>query len=223
MNKSIRDLFDYLNNNCTYLILRNWDSLDNENIYSDGHEDIDILCSSLKEFVNLTKPLRVHPESSRDNYFVSWNGDRIRFDVRWVGDGYYPKEMERLMLEHRVLNNQGFYVPNGKDHYYSLAYHALIQKTELSDEYKRRLSDICRALFNKDKDLTGAAILEDVRNYLLVNNWKVEYPSDPGVFLNKAIMKELPVRCSIFRCINRATFVAKQSFQSNWRRFLGKV
>ena len=54
---NIRELFDFLNDNCEYLVLRNWDELFNESIYSNGHEDIDVLCRDIKVFKSLTKTL----------------------------------------------------------------------------------------------------------------------------------------------------------------------
>ncbi len=45
MQSELKELFGKLNQNCNYLVLRNWDNIfdNNLNIYGNGHEDIDIL------------------------------------------------------------------------------------------------------------------------------------------------------------------------------------
>lgn len=220
MSNELRTLFDYLNANCKYIVLRNWDNLFEGVIYSKGHEDIDILCECLEQFISLTKAKRVHSERNRDNFIVTWKSTDIRFDVRWVGDGYYPKELEKIMLENRVFDQRGIFIPNPKDHYYSLAYHALIQKPKLSDEYKQRLCFLRQGFQEASITNVETVIKEDLEVYLASNRWQVDYPNDPGVFLNRRVMNQLPVKSHFIRRIRRALFLTKRTLIGYFKRFM---
>lgn len=223
MNKDIRSFFDYLNEKCNYIVLRNWDNIFNGDLYSEGHEDIDILCDSLEKFVALTKAERIHQERNRDNFIVSLEATKIRIDVRWVGDGYYPKEMERAMLQRRVFDYQGIFIPERKDFYFSLAYHAFIQKPQLSVEYERRLNSLRDSVSDVADSLSYSVLLEELRNYMISNSWKVEYPNDPGVFLNPRVMKLFPVEANLFRVANRSLFIIKRTVSSSFGRLLRRI
>lgn len=207
---SVKSLFNYLNDNCKYLVLRNWDNIFMDSINTDGHEDIDIMCYSLSDFVSLTGATRIHNEKTRDNFVVHWDGDLIRFDVRWVGDGYYPKLMEIEMLNNRVLNNQNIYVPVQKDYYYSLLYHALIQKPYLSEEYKNKLNLLRKQFGDNDVSLSENDLIQSLQLFIKDNNMRIVLPRDPGVFLNKRVMSGFPVEINLYRCLNRQILGVKQ-------------
>lgn len=223
MNREVKFFLDYLNDRCTYIVLRNWDNLAEDGVYENGHEDIDILCENLDQFVSLTKAERIHPEENRDNFIVPCGAIKIRIDARWVGDGYFPMEMEKTMLENRVYDQRGFYIPSQIDNYYSLSYHALIQKPLLSNEYKKRISKLRQPLFGTGIPLTEAIILNDLRTYLNTNHWEVEYPNDPGVYLNQKIVRQLPLNNNLSRIVYRLFFMVKRTLLSFFRRFLSKL
>jgi hypothetical protein len=223
MNNEIRNLFDYLNDNCSYIVLRNWENLFEKDIYSNGHEDIDILCENLEEFVSLTNAHRIHQENSRDNFIILWNTIKVRVDVRWVGDGYYPTEMERTMLTNRVQNQQGIFIPGKIDFYYSLSYHALVQKPLLSDEYIIKLNSLRQNKFEVIREQVELNLLEELRNYLIANSWQVEYPNDPGVYLNKRVLNQLPVSNNYIRIVKRDIFHVKRVLMGYIRRIFVRL
>lgn len=204
------DFFDFLNKNCCYLVLRNWDNLLDDSIYGKGHEDIDILCDSLESFIKLTKANRVHKENKRDNYIVTFGNSVIRIDARWVGDGYYPIEMEKRLLADRRVNKQNIFIPNEEGYYYSLLYHALVQKRELSDEYSFKLNDVRKKILNTSINGCYDDFLNDLGAYLRANGLAVEYPRDPGVVINEKVIKSLPVNKRFLRALLRDLFVLKQ-------------
>lgn len=210
MNSCLKDFFNYLNNNCTYLILRNWDDIFDESIYGSCHEDIDILCESREHFIKLTGAKGIHHEKDRDNYVVSFGQNLVRFDVRWVGDGYYPTQMEERMLKNRILNNQCIYIPNLSDYYYSLSYHALLQKPLLSDEYLKKINVIHSSFFDSDEDVSEEKIYAELCSYLKSNGWAVEYPCDPGVYVNYERLKNIHVNKNTCRFLNRKLLLIKQ-------------
>ncbi len=187
---NIRELFDFLNDNGEYLVLRNWDELFNESIYSNGHEDIDVLCRDIKVFKSLTKAKRIHINRNLDKYIVPCGNLKIRFDIRWVGDGYYPSRWEDEMLNNKVLSDSGVYIMNQTDYCYSLAYHAILQKPKLSKEYFQKIQESYKMREGKPVPRDEQAMVDDLKLFLTNNSYHVILPKDPAVYVNWDIMKE---------------------------------
>lgn len=190
MISSLEDLFNALNNNCLYIILRNWDNVFDEEIYCSGHEDIDILCDDKEAFFNLTNAYSVHRNRCRDNYIVPCGKTLVRFDVRWVGDGYYPVEWEKQLLKRRVLKQNGIYVPCPEDYFYSLAYHAFFQKRKLSDEYQFKLQNLYKSIGGKES-INKGSLFTVLNQYMDENGYFVSIPCDPAVQLNWLNIKKI--------------------------------
>lgn len=210
MNKGfMKEFFDYLNENCNYLVLRNWDDLLDEDMYGTGHEDIDILCDDLESFLHTTGAVRIHKENYRDNFIVPIGEDKVRLDIRWIGDGYYPTEWERKMLERRTLNQQGIFILCSEDYFYSLAYHALLQKPQLSSEYLTKLNTAYYLLNHTHAALSAKDILLILNSFLLDNDYVIEITNDPGVYINKKITCRLPRRVNGKRNLRRFCFEMK--------------
>ena len=71
-------------------------------------------------------------------------------DIRCVGDGYYDKPWEEVMIKNRV-KTEGIYVLCKEDYNYSILYHALLQKRERDGA---KYNQMLRELFdesNKEK------------------------------------------------------------------------
>lgn len=209
--KTTRAFFNFLNSKCDYLVLRNWDDIFNDSIYGNGHEDIDILCRDIDAFIKLTKAKRVHHSNYRDNFVVKVGNMNIRFDVRHVGDGYYPIKWEKSMLNRKIYTDQNIYVMNIEDYAYSLSYHALIQKPSLSKEYQKKIIDVFHNLGDTDASLHENNILELLQNYCLRNDYNIEIPSDPGVYLNFQNMSKFKCSKNFIRRIRRVNFRLTQS------------
>ena len=191
--------------------MRNWDDVYNDIIYGDFHEDIDILCAKLDEFVQLTDAKRIHKEKQRSNFIVLIGSMYVRFDVRYVGDGYYPIAWQQKMLRDRIMTEQGFFIMNPVDYTYSLAYHALLQKSHLSEEYRKKikssLTDI--SSIQDECGLGEHELLERLKQYCNKNGYVVEIPIDPGVYLNYGNIKQMNYRLSVQRILNRRLFLIK--------------
>lgn len=53
---TIYDFFKALNDNSIrYVVLRNFEAMDKEDFFVDGHEDIDILCEDVSAFTEVSK------------------------------------------------------------------------------------------------------------------------------------------------------------------------
>ena len=214
---TIKEFFLYINEHCNYLILRNWDDIFNDHIYGDSHEDIDILCEDLHSFVSLTNARRCHKRNDRDNFIISIGTMSVRFDIRHVGDGYYPKLwQEKMLLRRKKIGD--IYIMSDEDYYYSLAYHALLQKPSLSNEYKNKLRDLTiadrRTNLFEEKD-----ILKELNKYLKKNSYVIEITSDPGVFLNWKNIKEIGVKADPSRSMKRFFFSMSKKITSIYSRF----
>ena len=134
-------IFKEANSKCNYLILRNF-----EDFYDDvllpGHDDIDVLCASKtdrKTFVDLFDAVTRVGKDNGIHYKFLYKNTEIALDIRTVGDGYYDIRWQRNMLKNKVLHNKGFYIMSDDDYFFSLIYHAIYQKNELSNDYLYRL------------------------------------------------------------------------------------
>lgn len=164
------------------IILRNFEELSDEHYYMDGHEDIDFLCEDSAKVRKVLDAVPNVPWGSQDHVFVRIAGKKIKFGLRYVGDGYYCDEWERKMLADRVLYKGKFYVMNPADYFYSLLFHALFQKRKLSDDYRSRLKEMGRTFGIEldDEESFYKVIIEYLKN----NRYVVEYPKDVTVSVN---------------------------------------
>lgn len=184
MESELKNLFNTLNKECKYLILRNWDNIFDENIYGTGHEDIDILCEDKNTFVKITGAKSVHKNKYRDNFLVQCGSLKVRFDVRWIGDGYYPAEWEKAMLENRILNSIGVYIMNNEDYCFSLSYHAVLQKPYLSVEYLQKINDAYNVNSKETIKMDEQDIVSKLKQFLAEHDYNYIIPSDPAVYIN---------------------------------------
>lgn len=147
----IEEFFASLNQaNVNYLVLRNFENLHEPEMYVDGHGDIDLLCDDAQALVTLVEAQPNAPKESRlsddgIHYLIFVDGNPVKLDLRQVGDGYYCAKWEKELLERRVWH-ECFYVMNELDYFYTLAYHAILQKASFSDEYLSRLNQMSQKL-----------------------------------------------------------------------------
>lgn len=181
--QSIQEIINLLNqNNIPYLILRNYENLLNDEIYMDGHGDIDILCIESKIIVELLKA-----ESSRKNYknfigdgthyHIYVSNQKVSIDLRYWGDGYYCDKWEKNMIDNRVLYN-GFYVMDPLNHFYSLIYHAILQKQVFTKEYENRLLSMADELDVKLISRDEKGLLKTLEKFMIQNEYTYTFCND---------------------------------------------
>ncbi len=124
---SIAAVLIALNAGIEYVILRNWQCLP-EKIDIGGHGDLDMLIEDLKKGERVLSAIKHFPGEHRVHYRVPVGDSSIRADLRYVGDRYYHPVWEKGILQRRILNPKGFYVPCDEDHFYSLLYHGICHK-----------------------------------------------------------------------------------------------
>ncbi len=203
----LRKIFDELNKNCSYLILRNWNDVLEDKVYANTEEDIDILCESKQSFIDLTGATSIHTNSHRDNYTVNYKGTKYRFDIRWIGDGYYPKVWEKKMIANRQLNENDVYVLSQADYCHSLTYHALLQKPSLSDEYKKIIGKLYHIIDHNNHEYDENTIQKKLKEFLDYHSYKFSIPQDPAVFINWNRINIMGIRKdNDYRLLARRTF-----------------
>lgn len=180
--QSITQFFYVLNNSINYCVLRNHECLPNE-YTKKGHGDIDLLVENKQQIVCLTLANSIFSESYRVYHTVNVSGEEIPFDFRFIGDSYYDVMWEKHILEHRKLIRNSFYAPSAEDQYYSLLYHAYIQKNEVNPDYLPILTLYGKAIgkcFEPDVKLA----ISQLDDYLQQHDYEYIVPEDKTVVYN---------------------------------------
>jgi hypothetical protein len=186
----VSDVFELLNQNkVNYAILRNYDNLLDDNIYMDGHGDIDLICEDSAVFAEVIKayPQEFHVKNGKpdgSHYYTYVKNNYVSLDLRHIGDGYYCKKWEKEMLERKVLHN-GFYVLNEEDYFYTLIYHAIYQKPLLSAAYRNRITEMAKNLNLDYADSASSDFISLLEIYMKNNNYRYQYPKDKYVPFKK--------------------------------------
>ena len=181
---SIVQFFHYLNDTIQYCVLRNFDCIP-EKYTVEGHGDIDLLVENKNYIVYLTSAQGVFKEPYRVYYHVKINGQIVPFDFRYVGDDYYDEKWQNQILADRIINKNLFYIPSIEDFFYSLLYHAYIQKPSPKDDYIVKLSTVASQLsidFKSDNRFR----FELLKNFMEKHGYNFCIPKDKTVFINFA-------------------------------------
>lgn len=185
---SIQEVFEILHTKkINYAVLRNYNNLLEDNIYMDGHGDIDIICADSKAIVTA---LDAYSNDTQEkdglgngtHYFIYLKNKKVSLDLRHVGDDYYCEKWQRNMLINKVWNN-GFYILGKNDHFYSLVYHAILQKPQLNEEYRNRLKKMALDLNIKLASVDSKGFIYLLEDYMRKNSYNYVYPVDHYVFL----------------------------------------
>jgi hypothetical protein len=122
------------------------------------------------------------------------DGERVTFDVRTVRDGYLDAAWQERILARRSWHDD-VPVPREDDLFFSLLYHAKIQKPSVKPAYVPQLLRLAKELDLPDElgttlfdDDTAAAVLD---GYLAAHGYGVPIPADPDVHRNDAVVARL--------------------------------
>ena len=162
-----------------YIVLRNYEELDDENYFMSGHDDIDFLVTDDKKIREILDTVQDVKWRSQDHCFVQIKNVPVKIGLRYVGDNYYDVKWEQDMLEKRV-NHGTFDIMDEENYFYSLTYHALLQKKKLSEDYDRRLSKMAK---NLGIDISKG-LYPTLFEYMKEKGYTVVYPKDPTVPLH---------------------------------------
>lgn len=187
---SMKVVFELLNqHNIKYAVLRNYDNILEDEIYMDGHGDVDLICEDSEALAMVLKayPHQHHfkkGEHDKVHYYIYVQGNYVSLDLRYVGDGYYYEQWARDILERRVLH-QGFYVLNPEDYFYTLVYHAVFQKKEFTEEYRQRLIKMAKELNIQVQFDNSQGFVSILEEHMRNNKYFYVYPNDRYVPLKR--------------------------------------
>ncbi len=111
------------------------------------------------------------------HYLIYVSGQPVQLDLRQVGDGYYCTKWEKDLLERKVMKD-GFYVMADEDYFFTLAYHAILQKRSLSREYFIRLCHMADDLDLSIKEYSESGLLHLLENHMQERGYRFTYSHD---------------------------------------------
>ena len=176
----LRQLFYIMNNCCNYVVMRNYENLFKD-IYVEGHNDVDILCDSKENVSLIVNGDKVHSENYRVQYKVNIDNYPVYFDIRHIGDDYYDRKLETEMLKSRIQDG-GIYVLPKILYLYTLLYHALIQKKEIAEDYKKRINELSTGKIGTDLSIKDYCFL--LSEWINENDYEIVKPWDDSVYFN---------------------------------------
>lgn len=185
----LRELFRTLQRTSEYVVLRNYESLPDT---IDEGDDIDVLCMNPTAYVGLLNGVKEHPGSQGARYSCRVGRGHVIFDVRYVGDGYLDGQWQREILRRRGWHQDIVAVPRVDDYFFSLLYHAKVQKPEVKADYVPRLAEAATKIGvppeqcdRVSSDEVAAPVLD---GFLAASDYSVPRPVDRGVFRNEAFL-----------------------------------
>ena len=189
--KNLKHLFYVLNATISYVALRNFESFP-DNYYAKDHGDIDLLVENYRDAHFIANASAVFKAKHRVHNTVRIADEDVRFDFRSVGDGYYDGAWETTILENRVLSKKGFYVPSDEDHFYSLLYHALVQKPAIADDYAKKVYDAAKTFGVSlgTKALERQKAIHVLSDFLVQKEYTFTQPRDKSVYFNTETIRQ---------------------------------
>ncbi len=183
---SLEQVFKILNECLDYAVLRNAGPFDE--MAAGDHPDIYMLVASVDAFASITGAERMSPKPNRTAYALKVGGKVLKFDLREPGDGYYDPAFASDILaraEGKAFagSKTPVRVPCGEDQLYSLLYHALLHKKEVSPDY---------AAFFERSGLPRARWRESLSAWLAEKGYAYCRPLDPKVAFNEANLLPSP-------------------------------
>lgn len=168
-----------------YVVLRNFEDIA-ETIA--GDPEIDVLAREQRDFAAIVGARPRHGEVEGAAFSTTVAGDEVVFDIRWVGDGYMDALWQDHLLRRREWTAEGVAVPRVDDHFFSLLYHAKLQKMAVKDAYVPRLRSLARDLDlpsdlvdHVTEDGAGLRLLD---GFLSGHGYSVPRASDRAVIRN---------------------------------------
>lgn len=201
--KDIQQLFYVLNNTIKYCVLRNHEPIPDQYTVA-GHGDIDLLVENKNYIAYLTLAKQVLPHWYRVYHRIKIGNTIVPFDFRAVGDAYYDEPWQQDILASRVFTKNLFYVPNPENQFYTLLYHAYVQKLEVKPDYFPKLEKYGKDIgvsFTTDKE----NVFKNLDAFMAKNGYEYIRPCDKSVKFNLDNLKYSSIIQNNGYCICRNT------------------
>lgn len=211
--ESFEEFFKTVNYSSDWVVLRNHEYLPNN--FWGNDKDIDLMCDNLKKFASASNAIK--RKGGISAYETIVEGKKVLLDIRYVGDNYYDSVWEVEMLNRKMFKGGHVPILRDDDYFFSLLYHAKLQKKEVKDVYIPRLiklgkqiglDDITEEMILKDKD--SAKILN---GFLNEKGYYFSKPHDTGVYLNN----------DAYKYITAHPLINKDSIKTRGIKFISRV
>lgn len=197
--ESLQHFFLELNKNVEYLVLRNFEDLLDKGVNT-THPDIDILCRDSKELIHYAGSIsRTNNPNDLIHQKVLIDSKVVSLDVRHVGDGYYDEMWETDMLGKRRFINDLCFVMDENNYFYSLLYHALIQKNRVSPDYKLRLE-----MMGEKLSIENPVSIQTLEHFMREKNYYFTYPENPAGIANFKNVDKSLIKTDLVRLLKRS-------------------
>lgn len=187
--KDLKHIFYILNETVDYAVLRNFAGLPDE-VIVDEHTDIDILVDDMQNFISVMEGAKLRDNIFKIRVYANIQGAKALFHCKYIGDDYYDRKWQKQILQNRIQNEKKIYIPNDAEYFYSLLYHALYQKTYVSNTYLPIFKDLMQKL-NLGQDITIENLKRIIEQYLISNNYKITQPYenlDPDLHVSDTLL-----------------------------------
>ena len=188
------ELLTTLKYSSKYLVLRNFEFLPFN--FFNNDKDVDALCENVMDFISASNAKVLSLTDGGAKLMVKIEDKQVPFDIRFIGDGYYHSSWERDMLEQRVKTIDNVYKPRLDDYFFSLLYHAVLQKPDIKPIYIQRFASISNELqfdfFDINKINDKRYIASIIEGFFVFKNYLYTNPKDTKVYVNYSTLKYLP-------------------------------
>ncbi len=217
---SLTSFFYTLNHTISYCVLRNFECLPDQ-FFEQGHEDIDLLVENLSHIIHLTAAKPISGLENRVDYTIRIANEDVQFDFRHVGDNYYDPAWERNILANRVLERGLVYVPGIEDRYYSLLYHAYVQKRLIKSDYIPKLTQYgmdAGIVYHSDAEVS----INQLDSFMERSGYEYMEPIDKTVIYNFQNLEHSIYAFRFGRCIKHTEEVGDNGYEYSSKIFEGK-
>ena len=188
---SFKDILSLMNESIDYVVQRNFHEIDDRK--SAVHGDIDFLVKHSESTARLINAKPATNDSTRKLYEIEINQTKYLLDLRDVSENYYDPIWALNILQNKSLSSKkDYFIPSIEDHIYMLAYHALLHKFELKNDYLKQLQDLTKK--NTDRPLnTWEEIIFSLQRFLQKRGYRITIPEDKTVKINPFAYRSLDI------------------------------
>lgn len=192
--KDFREFIAHANLHCEWLVLRNFEYLPDD--FFENDKDVDILCLDLEHFVTTMGLIKRSWGVAAYKGIIG--GIEVDFDLRFLGDGYYDKLWQAQMLKNKEFTADGVPRMSNEDYFYSLVWHAKLQKKVVKDVYVPRLYSLACELgiegYQLESVFDDQYVAKLLSEFCIRNYYRYEKPFDLAVPLNSNVYSQLNKR-----------------------------
>lgn len=210
---SFSEFFGIANYSSNWVVLRNHEFLPDD--FWGNDKDIDLMCDDLKKFVSVANATK--RKGGISAYETIVEGKRVLLDIRYLGDNYYNALWQSDMLNRKETKEHCVPILRDDDYFFSLLFHAKLQKKDVKDIYIERLLQLGRKIGLHDID--KSSILDNKKSAKILNgflnekNYYYTSPHDKRVYLNK----------STFKYITAHPLILRESLKTRGIRFVSRT